>query len=151
MRTDVAFDKLCDTLPIVKGIVDKARANPEILAQLKSAAAAKSKLDYLVVIPPILKSCRDEVFAMLAVWNDISVEMVAEQPISTTIKQVMDIFSDKDIMDFLSPAQGNAQENTEVTDESSTTSGITEENSETVSEGTPLSNYDPFANSFPIE
>lgn len=113
MRTDVAFDKLCDTLPIIKGIVDKAKADPAILEQLKAAATAKSRLDYLVAVPPILKSCKDEVFAMLAVWNEMSVEDIAEQPISTTIKQVMDIFTDGDVMSFFSLAQGSAQESTE--------------------------------------
>ena len=150
MKTSVAFDKLCDSLPIIKNIVDKAKANPEILEQLKTAADAKNKLDYLVAVPPILKSCKDEVFAMLAVWNDMSVEMIAEQPISATIKQVMGIFADGDVMSFFSFAQGNAQESTD-TDESSTTSETTEENSETETTGTPLSNYDPYARFSPIE
>lgn len=149
MRTDVAFDKLCDTLPIIKNIVDKAKADPAILAQLKAASEAKNKLDYFVVIPPILKSCKDEVFAMLAVWNDKSVEEVAEQPISTTIKQVMDIFVNKDVMDFLSSAQESAQENTD-TDEPLTSSEIMQEVSQQEVQ-TENATYEAFAHTFPIE
>ena len=145
MRTDVAFDKLCDSLPIIKRIVDKAKADPAILAQLKAAADAKSKLDYLVVIPPILKSCKDEVFAMLAVWEEMSVEDIAAQAISTTMKQVMDIFANKDVMDFLSPAQESAQENT-ATEEHLTSSETTKENSETE----PMT-WEEYANTLPTE
>ena len=145
MRTDVAFDKLCDTLPIIKGIVDKAKADPEKLAQLKAASAAKSKLEYLVVLPPMLKSFKDEIFAMLAVWNEMKVEDIAAQEISTTIKQVIDIFGNKDIMDFLSPAQETARENT-AAEEFSNTSEITEEVS-----ATPDIPSDAFASTFPIE
>ena len=145
MKTNVAFDKFCDTMPVIKKIVDKAKANPIVLGQLKQVANAKSKVDYLVTIPPFLKSCKEEVFEVLAIWNEKSSGEISEQEMPVTIKQIIDIFGDKNVMGFFSSSGGNAQENTD-TDEPLTSSEITEENSQTES-----MTYEALSNTFPTE
>lgn len=154
MKTEVAFDKLCDTFQMIKSIVDKAKEDPEKLKQIIAVKNAKTRADKLFSIAPMMKSFKEEIFSIVALWNDKTVEELSEQPFSVTIKQVMDICVDKDIMDFLLSAQGSAQENTEVTDESSTSSEITQEISQGSEEAVQTetnATYEAFANTLPTE
>ena len=55
---------------------------------------------YATLAPILLKAHRSDVFGVLAVLNECSADEIAKQNIMETVKQVRDLFQDKDLLDF---------------------------------------------------
>lgn len=107
LSTDRATDVLCELTPYIANIV----SDEELLEELKKAVDRKdivNKAQWLAVgaekitkiIPILLKKRKEDVFGILAVINEKTVEQIAKQNILVTLKQAKTAFKDKELIDF---------------------------------------------------
>ena len=107
LSTDRATDVLCELTPYIANIV----SDEELLEELKKAVDRKdivNKAQWLAVgaekitkiLPILLKKRKEDVFGILAVMNEKSIEQIAKQNILVTLKQAKTAFKDKELIDF---------------------------------------------------
>lgn len=107
LSTDRATDVLCELTPYIANIV----SDEELLEELKKAVDRKdivNKAQWLAVgaekitkiLPILLKKRKEDVFGILAVMNEKTVEEVAKQKFIMTLKQAKTAFKDKELIDF---------------------------------------------------
>lgn len=107
LSTDRATDVLCELTPYIANIV----SDEELLEELKKAVDRKdivNKAQWLAVgaekitkiLPILLKKRKEDVFGILAVMNEKTVEEVAKQNFIMTLKQAKTAFKDKELIDF---------------------------------------------------
>lgn len=107
LSTDRATDVLCELTPYIANIV----SDEELLEELKKAIDRKdivNKAQWLAVgaekitkiLPILLKKRKYDVFGILAVINEKTVEEIAKQNILITLKQAKTAFKDKELIDF---------------------------------------------------
>ena len=107
LSTERATDVLCELTPYVANIV----SDEELLEELKKAVDRKdivNKAQWLTVgaekitkiLPIPLKKRKEDVFGILAVMNEKSIEQIAKQNILVTLKQAKTAFKDKERIDF---------------------------------------------------
>lgn len=107
LSTDRATDVLCELTPYIANIV----SDEELLEELKKAVDRKdivNKAQWLAVgaekitkiLPILLKKRKEDVFGILAVINEKTVEQIAKQNILVTLKQAKTAFKDKELIDF---------------------------------------------------
>ena len=107
LTTDRAADVLCELTPYVANIV----SDDDLLTELKKAVDAKdiqNKAHYLAIgaekitkiLPLLLKKRKNDVFGILAVMNEKTVDEIAKQNILVTLKQAKTAFKDKELIDF---------------------------------------------------
>ena len=107
LSTERATDVLCEISPYAMAIM----TDEELMAELKEAVDFKDantmaeKIALTVdklskILPILLKKRRDELFGILGVLNEKSVEGIAKQNIIVTMKQIRDISKDKELLDF---------------------------------------------------
>lgn len=105
--TDKAADVLCELTPYIGNIA----TDEELLAELRNAIDPKEVstpaeriakgLEKIGKIAPIvLKKRKADVFGILAVLNDKSIEEIGKQNILATMSQIREIIKDKDLIDF---------------------------------------------------
>lgn len=105
--TDRAADVLCELTPYVTNILSDA----DLLAELRSALDVKDAATvaerfamvgnkFSKIIPIILKGRKEDIFGILGVLNEKSVEEIKAQNIILTMKQIRDISKDKELLDF---------------------------------------------------
>lgn len=101
MRTDVAVEKICNITPIVGDVIAKMRENEELKSFLLAYKADKSnKVFVLKIFPLLMKFYKEEIFEILAILNDLTVEEVKEQEFGKTFVMFQDLYEDKDLMSF---------------------------------------------------
>ena len=114
MTTDRAMDVLCEITPCIANIT----ADEELLAELRNAInpkAVKTKAELMVkgvekitkLAPIVLKKHKADVFGILAVLNEKTVEEIGKQNIIATMAQVREVIKDKDLMDFFKSCVGS--------------------------------------------
>ena len=106
LTTERAADVLCELTPYIanitgdKALVDelekKFNSKGKSVAELYTFAAHK----YATLAPIFLKAHRSDVFGVLAVLNECSADEIAKQKVMETMKQVRDLFQDKELLDF---------------------------------------------------
>ena len=106
MDTERAADVLCEITPYIANITgDKALldelaqkigANGISVAELYVFAAKK----YAALAPVVLKDHREDVFGILAVLNETTVEKISKQNIIITMTQIREVVKDKELVDF---------------------------------------------------
>ena len=107
LSTDRATDVLCELTPYIANIV----SDEELLEELKKSVDRKdivNKAQLLAVgaekitkiLPILLKKRKEDVFGILAVMNEKTVEEIAKQNILITLKQARTAFKDKELIDF---------------------------------------------------
>lgn len=107
ISTDNAMDVLCELTPYVTNIV----TDEDLVGELKKAIdfkeantmAEKMALTagkITKIIPIILKNRKNDVFGIVGVLNNKTIEEVAKQNIIVTMKQIRDIAKDKELLDF---------------------------------------------------
>lgn len=111
MSTEIALDKICDLTPYATAIAEdkefmkmfnkraflKDDSKPELIRE----AAYKMTLEKVKkFVPIVLKKHREDVFGVLSVLNDKEIQEVAKQPVTVTIKECIDLFNDKELIDF---------------------------------------------------
>ena len=60
-------------------------------------------------IPLLLKKHRDDVFAILATVNGVTVDVIREQNILATMRQIRELAEDKDLTDFFKSCASEAK------------------------------------------
>lgn len=107
LSTERATDVLCELTPYIANIV----SDEELLEELKKAVDRKdivNKAQWLAVgaekitkiLPILLKKRKEDVFGILAVMNEKTIEQIAKQNILVTLKQAKTAFKDKELIDF---------------------------------------------------
>lgn len=106
LTTERAADVLCELTPYIANITgDKALLDElsnkfdskgKSVAELYTFAANK----YAALVPILLKEHRNDVFSVLATLNERSADEIAKQNVMETMKQVRDLFQDKELLDF---------------------------------------------------
>ena len=105
--TEKATDVLCELTPYVTNIL----SDVELLAELKSALDVKDSTTVAErfamvgnkiakIIPIILRGRKEDIFGIIGVLNEKSVEQIKAQNIIVTMKQIRDISKDKELLDF---------------------------------------------------
>ena len=107
ISTDNAMDVLCELTPYITNIV----TDETLVAELKEAIDFKDantmaeKIALTAekitkIIPIILKNRKNDVFGIVGVLNNKTVDEIAKQNIIVTMKQIRDIAKDKELLDF---------------------------------------------------
>lgn len=107
LSTERAADVLCELTPYIANIVEDS----ELMESLRDAIdtdKVKTKAELIAIgagkvtrlIPIILKKRRSDVYGILAVLNEKSVEQIAMQNFLITMKQIKDMAKDKELVDF---------------------------------------------------
>ena len=107
--TDKALDVFVEIIPYVSGIVT-CEALQTALSDLANtpAKSLKSSFQQMVfgadvfsrLVPILLSERRSDVYGILAVLNETSVDEIAKQSLFKTVGMIREIFSDKDLLDF---------------------------------------------------
>ena len=107
LSTERATDVLCELTPYIANIVEDA----DLMESLRSAIdteQVKTKADLIAIgagkvtrlVPIILKNRRSDLYGILAVLNEKSVEEIAKQNLLVTMRQIKDMTKDKELVDF---------------------------------------------------
>ena len=106
----VSSSKVFDMLPSVVVLYDKLGIDgyrKKIAAENKGKKNLNNEVLGIDLFKYILKNSgkiKEEVFEIVAIFEDKTVEEVKAQSFMTTINTVKDIFQDKETMDFLAQA-----------------------------------------------
>ena len=107
ISTERAMDVLCELTPYVTNIV----TDEMLVAELKEAIDFKEantmaeKIALTAgkitkIIPILLKNRKSDVFGIVGVLNNKTIDEIAKQNIIVTMKQIRDIAKDKELLDF---------------------------------------------------
>ena len=107
LSTERATDVLCELTPYIANIVEDS-ALMESLRDAIDTDKVKTKAELIAIgtskatrlIPIILKNRRSDVYGILAVLNEKSVEEIAKQNLLVTMRQIKDVSKDKELVDF---------------------------------------------------
>lgn len=105
MTTDRAAEVLCEITPFVSNIVSDPEATNAFREKLPDNAivadvwALRAKTA-CALVPMLLKSHKQDVFGILAALNGVSVEDIAAQKLTDTLKQAKEALKDKELLDF---------------------------------------------------
>ena len=116
ISTEKAMDVLCELTPYVTSIV----TDEELIAELKSAidfGKANTMAEKMAltagkitkIIPILLRNKKNDVFGIVGVLNNKTIEEVAKQNIIVTMKQIRDIAKDKELLDFFKSCTGTEE------------------------------------------
>lgn len=109
MRTDIAIEKLCDVAPYLGDIAEGIKKDEEFKTFiLKYQGEQKNNLAFVFrVLPMILKKFKNEVFSVLAIIGEKSVDEIKEQPFGVTVSQVKELIEDEDFRSFFPSFSAN--------------------------------------------
>lgn len=107
ISTERAMDVLCELTPYVTNIV----TDETLVAELKEAIDFKEantmaeKIALTAgkitkIIPILLKNRKNDVFGIVGILNEKTIDEIAKQNIIVTMKQIRDIAKDKELLDF---------------------------------------------------
>ena len=107
ISTDNAMDVLCELTPYVTNIVTDEDLVGELIKAIdfKEANTMAEKMALTAekitkIIPIILKNRKNDVFGIVGVLNEKTIDEIAKQNIIVTMKQIRDIAKDKELLDF---------------------------------------------------
>lgn len=114
--TEKAMDVLCELTPFVTNIV----TDELLVAELKSAvdfSKANTMAEKIAlttgkitkIIPILLRNKKEDLFGIVAVLNEKTVDQIAKQNIIVTMKQIRDIAKDKELLDFFKSCTDTAE------------------------------------------
>lgn len=103
MTTDIAIEKLCALAPVIADAAQRLTKDKEFSAFMQKYNKQRSnKIFALNILPILLKNYREEIYKILAIWSDKTVDEVKAQNISTTISEVKALINDEDVRAFFS-------------------------------------------------
>ena len=106
LTTERAADVLCELTPYIANITGDKSLLDELANKFDSKGKSVAELytfaahKYATLAPILLKEHRNDVFGVLAVLNERSADEIAKQKVMETMKQVRDLFQDKELLDF---------------------------------------------------
>ena len=107
LTTDEAISVLCELTPYLSNIA----SDEDLMAELRNTVKMQkgmTRAEMLAVgvdkfnkiVPIVLEKRKSDVFGILSIINEVSLEEIAKQNVLKTAKQVIDLLKDKDLMDF---------------------------------------------------
>lgn len=106
LTTERAADVLCELTPYIANITGDKSLLDELSNKFDSKGKSAAELytfaahKYATLVPILLKDHREDVFGVLSVLNETELDKIAKQNVMKTMKQVRDLFQDKDLLDF---------------------------------------------------
>ena len=107
--TDKALDVFVEITPYVAGIATSETLQTALSDLANTPAKSlKSSFQQMVfgadvfsrLVPILLSERRSDVYGILAVLNETSVDEIAKQSLFKTVGMIREIFSDKDLLNF---------------------------------------------------
>lgn len=113
MTTERSFDVICEITPYLGNIVDD-KALMESLKKTVNLGQEASQMAVITagvakvnkIIPIVLKGHKVDVYGILSVVFDTSVEAISKQNILKTMLMIRDVVKDKDLIDFFGSCVG---------------------------------------------
>lgn len=106
LTTERAADVLCELTPYIANITGDKSLLDELANKFDSKGKSAAELytfaahKYATLVPILLKEHRKDVFGLLAVLNETEPEKIAKRSVMETMRQVRDLFQDKELLDF---------------------------------------------------
>lgn len=106
LSTERAADVLCEVTPYIANITGDKALLDELAIKFDSKGKSVAELytfsshKYAQLVPILLKDHRADVFGVLAALNETTAEQIGKQKVMETIKQVGELFRDKELLDF---------------------------------------------------
>lgn len=106
LSTKRAADVLCEVTPYIANITGDKALLDELAIKFDSKGKSVAELytfsahKYAQLVPILLKDHRADVFGVLAALNETTAEQIGKQKVMETIKQVGELFRDKELLDF---------------------------------------------------
>lgn len=106
LTTEQAADVLCELTPYIANITGDKALLDELANKFDSKGKSAAELytfaahKYATLVPILLKEHRKDVFGVLSVLNETELDKIAKQNIMETMKQVREVFKDKELLDF---------------------------------------------------
>jgi hypothetical protein len=104
MKTSIAIDKLINIAPIIADIrpkLQKDKKFKEFIENYKNGEDKTDNVDFVLkLLPVFLKDYKKEVYELLAIICDKSVEEVEEQSFGQTVKTIKELLADDDFKSF---------------------------------------------------
>ena len=106
LTTERAADVLCELTPYIANITGDKSLLDELAKKFDSKGKSVAELytfaahKYATLVPILLKDHREDVFGVLSVLNETELDKIAKQNIMKTMKQVREVFKDKELLDF---------------------------------------------------
>lgn len=114
--TDRAADILCEISVYTLNILSDEEIRDSLKKQTDEKKQQTAGEKYAIGaqkigqwIPLILKKHRDDVFAILAAINGVTVDAIREQNVLTTMRQIRELAKDKDLIDFFKSCASEAK------------------------------------------
>lgn len=110
MRTDVAIDKLCNIAPVLDTLAVKISKDKEMKDFILQYKEEKSNQVFLLkIVPLLLKNYKNEMFEILAVWCDKTIDEIKSQSFGSTISQIKKLIEDEDFRVFFQSSYTNKE------------------------------------------
>ena len=106
LSTERAADVLCEVTPYIANITGDKALLDELAIKFDSKGKSVAELYTFSahkdaqLVPILLKDHRADVFGVLAALNETTAEQIGKQKVMETIKQVGELFRDKELLDF---------------------------------------------------
>lgn len=102
MKTDIAIDKLINIAPIIAELRPKLKTDEDFKKFI--ADNKENKLDnfdfVLKILPLFLRKYKQEIYEILSVISDKTVDEIANQSIGATISTIKELIADDDFKSF---------------------------------------------------
>lgn len=117
LSTDAGLDVFVELTPYIANIATSETLNAELAAMAETRTnTIKSKFQQLVfgadvfsrLIPILLKERRADVYGIISVLNEQTVEEIAAQNIMQTMAQIREVFKDEQLLAFFKSFVGTA-------------------------------------------
>lgn len=118
ITTDRAAEVLCELTPLIDSII----TDEELMKALSAAIGAEDAASMSVgqklllvsakvgkIVPILMKKRRAEMFGILGVLNEKTPEQIAQQNFLVTMKQVKDLTSDRELIDFFRSCRNSGE------------------------------------------
>lgn len=116
LSTDQSFDVLCELSPHVHNIthdddfLSAVGRGMEVGQRLNKFGQVTLLIDRVVeLLPLLLKTHRPDVYGILSVMNERPAAEIAAQKLTETMRQVRELFNDKEFIDFFTSSMQRAQ------------------------------------------
>lgn len=116
LSTDQSFDVLCELSPHVHNIthdddfLSAVGRGMEVGQRLNKFGQVTLLIDRVVeLLPLLLKTHRPDVYGILSVMNERPAAEIAAQKLTETMRQVRELFNDKEFIDFFTSSMQQAQ------------------------------------------
>lgn len=116
LSTDKALDVLCEITPYVANIA----SDEDVVAAVGQIVDVRGDINLFgkglllvermgEIIPAILSTHRGDVYGILSVVNEKSVEDIASQPVMETIRQTRELFQERELLAFFRSSSQRGQ------------------------------------------